>query len=120
MDVSIPVDALTVISPISAVTVSLSTALLAWLVTFTFVLAFNRAFDVTTPCAVTSTSPFTDSTAPFKVTLPAAASIFTFWSAVAAPPRTIFPWVAPTVIVPLSAVAVNVPAALLSILPFAV
>ena len=118
--VVIPVDAFTVTSPFSAVTVSFTATAAFLLNNDTSVPACTAALVVTTPCVVTSTSLFTDLTAPFKVALPALASIFTFWSAVAAPPRTILPWVAPTVIVPPSAVAFNVAAALLSILPLAV
>ena len=116
----IPVTAFTVTSPFSAVTVSFTDTAAFLLNNVTLVPACTAAFVVTSFCAVTSTSPFTDLTAPFKVALPSVASTLTFWSAVATPPRTILPLVAPTVIVPPSAVADNVPAAVVSILPFAV
>ena len=119
----LPAPVVTLTLPEVAVTFSPVVTPPAVLDNVTSVLAFTTALDVTPFCAVTSTSPFTDSTAPFKVTMPATASTSTFWSAVAAPPRTIFPWVAPTVIVPpfpSGLVAVNVPDALVSILPFAV
>ena len=86
----------------------------------TFVPALIAALEVISFCAVTATSPCSDSAALLIATLPAAASMATFWSAFAAPRRVMSPLVTSRVIVPPSVVAVNVLTASVTISPFSV